>query len=271
MSRVRPIGLLFGGVVAMVAFTAGCRVTVETKNRFVEDGVNAETVDWQAGDQIDINIDGVGVSVNGGVDVDVEQGGSKVSASARMLAMAFANDKALADQSIVEAKGTFHVTKAGSTITVRCQHGNTHGSSNGGESGCEKVVVRIPAGSDTAKLKLNVLSGNGSVNLKLSGSSIEKLGVNAQGDTDAILPGTPGGDFSIVAEKSDDIVAHLPDGFAADTIVLQADQGKVFNDFSDAKLGEGAGGRGTAGSGLKYLKLTSKQFAGSSGTVRLTR
>ena len=271
MSRVRPIGVLFGGVVAILAFTAGCRVTVETKNRFVEENVQAEKVDWTGVEQIDINIDGVGVAVNGGVDVEAVQGGKTVEASARMLAMAFANDKSLADQSIIEAKATFKITKAGSTISVRCGHGQTHGSSNAGESGCEKVVVRIPAGSATEKLKINVLSGNGSVNLKLSGATIENLGVNAQGDTDAILPGSVGGNVSIVAEKADDIVAHLPSDFSADEIVLQADANKVVNDFSDAKVGAGAGGRGTRGAGLASLKLTSKPFAGSSGKVTLTR
>src|SRR5262245_5245587 len=107
MSRVRPIGLLFGGVVALVAFTAGCRVTVETKNRFVEENVAApEKGEWTGSEVIDINIDGVGASLNGGVDVVAEQGRTNVEASARMLAMAFAAEKSNADQSIIEAKGT---------------------------------------------------------------------------------------------------------------------------------------------------------------------
>ncbi len=271
MSRVRPIGVLFGGLVALVAFNAGCRVTVETKNRFVEDGVNAQPVDWDGTEAIEIDIAGVGVSVNGGVDVEAVQGGTKVEASARMLAMAFAGEKANADQSIVEAKQTFAITKNGSTIRVACGHGKTHGSSTEGESGCEKVVVRIPAGSDTQKLKLTVLSGNGSMNLKLSGAYIENLGTNAQGDTDAILPASVGGNISLVAEKADDIVAHMPADFAAEEIILQADANQIVNDFSDAKIGAGAGGRGQAGAGLKSLKITSKNFAGSTGKITLTR
>jgi len=270
MSRVRPISLLLGGVVALVAFTAGCRVTVETKNRFVEENVVADKADWQ-GETIEVKIDGVAISLNGGVDVEAVQGGTTVEASARMLAMAFAAEKSNADQSIIEAKATFKITKNGNTITVNCNHGGKHGSSESGESGCEKVVVKVPAGSDTQKLRLSVLSGNGAMNLRLSGATIENLGTNAGGDTDAILPGSVGGNISLVAEKSDDIVAHLPETFAADEIVLQADAGKIFNDFADAQITSGAGGRGTKGTGLAALKLTSKTFAGSTGTVRLTR
>ena len=39
--------------------------------------------------------------------------------------------------------------------------------------------------------------------------------------------------------------------------------------FTDIKNGAGAGGRGEAGMGLKSLKLTSKEFAGSTGQITL--
>ena len=272
MSRVRSFpGVLLGSLVALVAFTSGCRVTVETKNRFVEDNVEVTAAaDWNGTDAIRINCDGTGVAINGGLDVISDPGTTRVRAVARMLANAFAEDKPLADESIREAKETFKITSEGGTLTVRCSHGGSHGSSNGGESGCEKLTVYIPAGSDAQKLKLDALSGNGAVNLKLSNAFIANLGVNGQGDIDATLPSTLGGNVSIVAENKDDITAHLPDAFAADDIVINADTDKIVNDFPDAKIGQGAGGRGQPGTGLAALKLTSKPIV-TTGTIRLTR
>src|SRR5688572_32811387 len=131
----------------------------QSQTRFVEDGVPAEPVTW-AGEPIEIKIDGVGISVNGGVDVVAEQGRTEVDATARLLAMAVSSEKLNADLTIKEVKDTFKITKAGSTITVACGHGLSHGTSSAGESGCEKVTVRIPAGGDTQPLSLTVLSGN---------------------------------------------------------------------------------------------------------------
>ena len=48
-----------------------------------------------------------------------------ITAVARMLAMADAEDKANADQSIVEAKRTFTITKDANGWLVACGHGNT--------------------------------------------------------------------------------------------------------------------------------------------------
>ena len=72
-----------------------------------------------------------------------------------------------------------------------------------------------------------------------------------------------------VAEKADDITVTMPASWAADEVILQADADKIQNAFSDAKLGAGAGGRGEPGTGLASLKLTSKEFAGSTGTITL--
>jgi hypothetical protein len=266
---IRVSTVVFGSVVAAVVALTGCRVSVETKNRVIEENVQATAVPWN-GEDIVINADGVGVSVNGGLDV-VADSVSEVSASARILAMAFSNEKANADLSIAEAKATFKITSSGGVITVACGHGGSHGSSNSGESGCEKMVVKVPAGTATQKLKIKALSGNGSVNLDFSNATITSLEANGQGDIDARIPATAGATVSIVAEKADDIIGRLPSDFAADDIQLVADAESIQNDFTDAKLGQGAGGRGTAGSGLASLKLSSKEFAGSTGKVTLTR
>ena len=63
----------------------------------------------------------------------------------------------------------------------------------------------------------------------------------------------------------------LPADFAADEIILQADEDKIeLGPFTDIKNGAGAGGRGTAGAGLASLKITSKKFADTGSTGKIT-
>ncbi|MBN9165799.1 MAG: hypothetical protein BGO98_46060 [Myxococcales bacterium 68-20] len=273
MSRVSS--LVFGTVaVGIVASVMGCQVqasvTAKPKTRFVETNVVREdTADWD-GSPIQIDIKGVGISLNGGVSVTADPNATKVKATARMLAMALAEEKESADASITEAKTTFTLSNSGSGITVACGHGGSHGSSNGGESGCEHVEIVVPAGSADKKLDLKVLSGNGTLTLQLSAATLGSLGANSNGGlTNADLPATQGATISLVSE-SDDISAKLPADFAADEVILQADADKIeVGPFTDIKNGAGAGGRGTAGTGLASLKLTAKEFAGSTGTITL--
>lgn len=278
MSRVSTVVL---GTVAcaIVATVAGCQasLTVKTKNRFVEpDVVQEDSADWTGanGQTINIQIEGVGVSVNGGVSVTSDPSITKVKATARMLAMAFTEEKSNADQSIVEAKQTFTISHTDSAITVSCGHGQTHGSSNGGDSGCEFIDVRVPAGNANAPLRLSkVLSGNGTVTLQLSNATLAELGVNSNGgNITSDLPATEGGNYSLVSEKADDITVKLPADFSADNIILQADADKIdLGPFSDIQNGDGKGGRGTKGQGLASLKVTSKDFAGETGHIALTK
>lgn len=268
MSRFTSI--LVGTFVAAFAAT-GCRVSVETKTRFIEpEVVREDTADWGGG-PIDIQIQGVGLSVNGGVKVIADPSATKVRATARMLAMAFGEEKANADQSIIDAKETFTIANDGHGVTVRCGHGKTHGSSSGGESGCEYVEIVVPAGSVEDKLDLKVLSGNGTLRFALQGATITSVAANsAHGDIEASLPATQGATISLVAEGARDITAQLPADFAADEIILQAEPSKIdLGSFTDAKNGADAGGRGEAGAGLKLLKLTSKESGRRTGTIAL--
>jgi len=268
--------VVFGLVAcALVAPLAGCEatLTVRTKTRYVENAVVREdTADW-TGQPIELRLVGTGIAVNGGVVVRTDPAATKIRAQARMLALAFPEDKPLADRSIAEAKETFKISNIGGTIVVECGHGGTYGSSNGGESGCELTEVTIPAGDANRPLDLKVLSGNGDVNLQLAGATLRTLGVNVNGSGDgqATLPATLGGSYSIVAEQSGDLTVRMPGTFSADEIILQADPDKIANDFTDAKLGAGAGGRGTPGTGLTSLKLTSKEFAGTTGRITLAQ
>jgi hypothetical protein len=266
MSRVSS--LVFGTVALATVAIAGCKVEVTTKTRFTETNVVREaTTDWGGG-LINIRIEGVGAAVNGGVRVTSDPNITKVKATARMLAMAYSDEKPSADLSIAEAKNTFTVTSDGTGVNVTCDHGGSHGSSEAGMSGCELVEILVPAGDATEPLDLKVLSGNGTMTLQLANATIKTVGANSNGGAiDASLPATQGGSIALVAEKADNISVDLPDSFAADEVILQADADKVdLGPFTDIQT---PGGRGQQGSGLASLKLTSKDFAGSTGKITL--
>jgi hypothetical protein len=272
---MNPSRVVFGTIVCALFATAvaGCQVqaSVKTKTRYVEPNITqTDTADW-AGQDINIKIEGVGVSVNGGVRVVADASVTKVTATARFLAMAFEDEKSNADQSIVEAKGTFTITNTASAITVSCGHGGAHGSSNAGESGCELVEIRIPAGDAQKGLAVTVAGGNGDVNVNLASATIKNVGVNnnGSGSTDVQIPSTVGANVSLVSNKSGDINVSLPASWAADKVTLQADSDKIANAFSDLTKYDGTSGRGTAGTGLAALTVTSKEFAGSTGKITL--
>ena len=134
-------------------------------------------------------------------------------------------------------------------------------------------LVTVPAGTAAMPLDLTALSGNGSVNIDVSGATLKNLGVNGKGDITVRAPTTKGAGISVVAEQADDVNLLLPSSFAADEVYFVADADKIVNNVSDLQLTSAEGGqkgsRGTAGTGAKSVKLTSKPFAGSSGQVIL--
>ena len=179
MSRVSSVS--FGCVVvAMAIGSGGCTISAQTKDRFTEANyILTDTQAW-AGESISINIQGVPIAENGGVTViaDPNLAGGLMTANARLLAMANSDDKPSADQSIADAKATFCAfsrTTAGE-IDIACGHGSSHGSSDGGQSGCELVEIHVPIGSATQKVNLKVLSGNGTMTLTLNAATIGTVG-----------------------------------------------------------------------------------------------
>jgi hypothetical protein len=269
MSRVSTLVI---SAVAVSCFAIGCRASldVETKTRYVEENVTREAeADW-AGEDIVIKDDAVGISVNGGLTIVADPGATKVTATSRMLAMAFSEDKALADQSIAEAKDTFKISTSNGVTTVECHHGGSHGSSDSGSSGCELLEVHVPAGSATQPLNLNGQSGNGTLKVSASGAFLGTLQVTSNGgDVDVTADANQGSTITASSEKADDVTLHVPADFAADSITLNADAQSIDTSaFADVKSGSG---RGTAGEGAKAITLTSREFAGSTGKVILTK
>ena len=131
----------------------------------------------------------------------------------------------------------------------------------------EKIDVVVPAGTSSRPLDVTISSGNGQLDLDLTAATIVRIEARSHGATIAALPATKGGRVTVVAPQGDDITAKLPATWAADEVILEADD--IDNAFSDVKNGSGAGGRGAAGTGLALLKLRSEEFAGTSGTITL--
>jgi hypothetical protein len=265
MSIVRVAGTLMA--VGFALSSVACQVTVKTKTRFVDQGTASAPAAWTGG-PISINSQGVGVAENGGVTVNVDPAATSITASARFLSMAF--EKADADAAIADVKASFAITTDSSgTTNVVCNHGQTHGGADSGSSGCELLTVTIPPGAAGKLVNITVLSGNGDMNLNLSSASISNIAANQNGTGDIIaaLPATQGGTISLVSQQAGDVTATMPQNFAADKVILSADADKVSNAFSDVQ--PNGGGRGTAGTGLKQLALTSTEFAGSTGHVTL--
>lgn len=272
MSRVSS--LVFGSmVVAIVSSVAGCRVSAETKTRFTETNVLlTDKQDW-AGEKIIIDIATPGAISQGGLNVETKDV-TLITANARILATAFKEDSADAQLSINDVKARFQITHTdASTITISCPHGDTHGGSSAGESGCELTNIIIPQGNDNQKLSVEIKTGNGDVTINAGSAKLIRLAGNSQnGDIRATVgpsSGSVGADIALVALKGDDVTLTVPQDFAADSVNLVADPGKASNAFPDITALDGTVGRGAVGAGFKTIKLTSVNFAGSTGTVTL--
>lgn len=278
MSRVAKAVVLGGLVLGVVAGASGCTVqaSVKTKTRFTEPGVQPSsqpTENW-AGEKIIVRDESAGLVVNGGLEIKVDPTATKVTAVADLVALANDDDAASAKLTRDEVKTTFKIVKEGDVWNVVCGHGSTHGSSNSGESGCNKLIVTIPAGTDAQKIALEAFSGNSDVNVDVSAATLESLVVNGKNGTVTVrAPATKGATITAIGDENADAIVLLPSSFAADKIELFADPDKIINNVGDARLTDTDGGktgsRGTPGTGLASVRVTSKEFAGSTETVTL--
>ena len=258
-----------GSVVVVASIVAsGCtnEISLSTKTRDVQDNVlKADALPW-AGGKIRVQSDGVDVSVNGGIKVSASASVTTVTATARFVALVLPEEKTNGDQSINDAIETFTITHSGEDVIVNCNHGGAHGSSLAGDSGCELLTVTIPAGTAASKLDLSVLSGNGEVNLLLSSAILSNLSTSSKvGDTVASLPATQGATLSLVSEQANDLDVTMPAGWSSDAVALTADANQISNAFPLTSTG----GYGTPGAGLASLTITSKPFAGTTGSIKL--
>jgi hypothetical protein len=238
--------------------------------RFVEDSVGkAADADW-LGEKIAIELDGAGTNPAGGIEIIIDPATTRVSAVARLLAIADAEDKANADRSIEAAKATFNVTTTGGTTTVTCRHGQDFGSSAAKDSGCETLSVFVPGGTAAQPVALGARAGQGRILVTATGATIRELELRAAaGAIEATVPTSAGAKIAAIAEGGGDVTVRVPADFAADIVTLSAAPGKIDTSaFPDVQSGRG---RGPQGLGARGIELTSKEVGGTTGKVTLAR
>lgn len=269
---IRLSSVVFGCFVAVVASTTGCKVSAETKDRVhSDDNAITDTQEWN-GEPIIVKIQSPGLSSNGGVNVTSDPATKTINANARIVAYAFPEHKPDAELTIADVKQTFKITHDGGNINILCDHGQAHGDSDSGSSGCELVNIKVPPGTETLPLALTVENGNDQITLQLSNAYLKSLNAvsnGAGGDINADLPSTPGGSVLLISKKGDNVTANFPTTFAADRIEIVADADKRHVPADITLDNVGVGTRGTAGTGLASIKLSSLPFAGGSGEVTL--
>jgi len=106
------------------------------------------TVDW-SGERIEItnaygNVEVIGVPDAKRIEVDAYPA-------------ALAQNQSDADAAIGDVAAQIAVTRRGDTLAVACPHAHAdHGSALTAGTGCERIVVRVPAGSEAKPLTLDV-------------------------------------------------------------------------------------------------------------------
>lgn len=241
------------GMSGLLALTAACSVSVsaKTQTKFTyPDETRTDTAVW-SGQAIKISNDGVNPNVNGDLQV-VSDGTNTVSATGGIVAYADDTDKASADQTAAEAIQSFTLTNDGSTITIHCGHGGSHGSSDSGKSGCLHLTVHLPTGTSAQPLDVTVESGIGPVDI--TGPIVGSLNVNSTGvgDVNASLTPSVGSNNQIVGDTA--VTVALPADFAADLVQLDsaADPKAIDSSaFPDVVNGQGRGQKGTGAASIK--------------------
>jgi hypothetical protein len=259
---------LGGGAGALVTAATGCRTQVlVARSNFVEDGVQQVADAGWDGEHIEIV--NLGVTAGGGLALSATDT-DRVTATARMLAVADTTDKASADAIITDAKSRFTVTTdvdAGVT-TVQCGHGTSIGSAPAEMSGCDALDVAVPTGTSAKRVAVKARSGNGKVAVALDAASLSELDLEASGGSvDVKTAVTQGSIIKIVSDTGDDITLRLPRDFAADLVLLVTSADKIDTSaFPDLQPGRG---RGVNGAGARILQVRSTVAGGASGRIVL--
>ena len=258
-----------------VALLGGCTVTVKTQTKFVSSVPSTKTA---AADYNGENID----VTNGNGELTIETDSSATKVSVSMVPFAFADEDKKSDaekvqQQIVDA---FSLSEGGGQITIKCNkasHGE--GTAASGTSGCDKMVVKIPANKP---VKITALADNGQLtvkgltvadgaiaNLKSDNGGVDATvtgGVNLEcgnGDMKASLTPTKGSEVKLTTENGD-IDLALPKDFAADAIAFSAGKGVTVEGFSDLK--DTSVSRGEKGAGAKSIRVEASDL----GTLKVT-
>lgn len=250
-----------------IGLLAGCHVSVEAEieTEYVDRDQPAKTTEqaW-AGQTIAIENDGVNpLRGTGGIEVVFDANATHVTAQAIFSAQAKEAEEENAKASIRDAIGTFVITETSDRITVACGHGGKHGSSDVASSGCKKITVTVPAGSETSPLSLAIGNGIGDVTFTGPAPVVSRLEVNSSGVGDVKVYANPtvGADVLVIGQNVVDV--GLPSTLAADEVHLvvnaqdaeEANRRILVSDFPGLEHGSPFGATGT---GLRALKVESK-------------
>jgi hypothetical protein len=256
-------------VVAATLFS-GCVITAKTKTRYTSDtNPTVQAADAWNGEPIVIQADGVSISVNGGLKVVGDPSATKISATARVLAMSDNAEEANAKKSIADVIATLKVERVDGKFRVSCGHAAAdYGTSSRGDAGCELLTVTVPVGSATKPLDITAGSGNG--DLSVTGSLIVKNAlIQADGgDVTADLVPVQGAEIRVKSLKADDATLIVPANTQADVVTIVGDQTKSSSGFSTVTPNVD-GSIGTQGAGAKLLNVESLAFAGTRGAAKL--
>lgn len=244
----------------------GNGIIIKSKPEYVDNSQPAKTSvkDWN-GEEITINNDGVNpLTGDGGIEITADPAATKITVRAQFAARA--DNEPDAQSSIRDAIGTLVIGEDSGKFAIACGHGQAHGTSDRAASGCKKLFVTIPAGSDAKPLKLTVGNGMGNIVFKsavtVSALNVDNNGVGGTVDV-KVIP-VKGARIAVTGE--DDVVVALPSNFAADLVKLAAQPDRlatdaenaariVTTDFPGMKAGEAYG---TVGTGAAELAVETK-------------
>ncbi len=217
---IAPLALGLVVLSACSVSTTGNSITFKTQPEFLDNSQPAKTTTkaW-AGEEIVIKNSGVNPMVGtGGLTINVDPSATTISAKADFVARA--DEEAEAKLSIADAIKTFSIEESSGRIAINCGNGGAHGSSSAAASGCKRITITIPAGSETQPHKLTLSTGMGDI--KFSGAPtvanllVDDNGTGGEVDVGAI----PVKGARIVVTGEDNVTVRLPADFAADNVVL---------------------------------------------------
>ena len=208
----------------LLVSASGCRIEAHTQTQFEDNTQPAKTStkDW-TGEKITVKNDGVNpVTGSSGVEVTFSATATKITAQAVFAAHADDDKEADAKAAIKDAVGTFVIEETASGFTIKCGHGNSHGSAGVAGSGCKKLSVTLPAGSATQALDLTVGGGNGDMNVGSSGEApyVSNLLLDNNGSGDVSVRARPVKDGVVVVTGGFAVAVGLPADFSAGQILF---------------------------------------------------
>lgn len=223
---------MFGAASLLLVSASGCRIEAHSQTAF-EDKTQPAKVSASAWAGQPITIENGGINPlggTGGVEVKVDVNATKITTEATFSASADDDKRADADLSIRDALATWVIEESANVITVKCGHGQSHGTSAQAASGCKILRVTIPPGTALQPHNLTVGNGNGSIRVGLAEAGgvafVKTLTVDNNGLGEVNVRANPVKDARLVITSEREAQVSLPTAFSA---------AKVLFTFTDEK------------------------------------